>query len=70
MNHLQKIREDSTYDSRLSAIQLDVLRDLKRINSHLTAVAYPILDEAGQLRSRLRRDKQSKTSVSRIDSSS
>ncbi len=69
MNHLQKIREDSTYDSRLSAMHLDVLRDLKRINSHLTAVAYPILDEAGHLRSRLRRDKQSKTSISRIGSS-
>jgi phosphate:Na+ symporter len=27
-----------------------VLRDLKRINSHLTSVAYPILDTAGELR--------------------
>ena len=53
-NHLTKLREDVTYDSRLSAMQLDVIRDLKRINSHLTAVAYPILEAAGQLRSRLR----------------
>ena len=52
-NHLRKIREDTAYDSRLSAMQLDVLRDLKRINSHLTQVAYPILDAAGQLRKRL-----------------
>jgi phosphate:Na+ symporter len=52
-NHLQKIRQDTAYDSRLSAMQLDVLRDLKRINSHLTQVAYPILDAAGQLRKRL-----------------
>lgn len=57
MNHLQKIQQDSAYDSRLSALQLDVLRDLKRINSHLTAVAYPILEDAGQLRTRLRRKK-------------
>jgi len=57
MNHLQKIRDDSTYDSRLSALQLDVLRDLKRINSHLTSVAYPILEDAGQLRKRLRSRK-------------
>ena len=49
-----KLREDVTYNSKLSALQLDVLRDLKRINSHLTAVAYPILEAAGQLRSRLR----------------
>ena len=53
VNHLNKLREDVTYNSRLSALQLDVLRDLKRINSHLTAVAYPILETAGQLRSRL-----------------
>jgi phosphate:Na+ symporter len=32
-----------------------VLRDLKRINSHLTSVAYPILDAAGELsRTRLK----------------
>lgn len=58
LNHLQKIREDADYDSDLSAMQLDVLRDLKRINSHLASVAYPILEEAGQLRSRLRRNKK------------
>ena len=57
LNHLQKIRDDADYDSRLSAMQLDVLRDLKRINSHLASVAYPILETAGQLRSQLRRNK-------------
>ncbi|MFV2032604.1 MAG: Na/Pi cotransporter family protein [Gammaproteobacteria bacterium] len=61
VNHLIKLREDVTYDSRLSAMQLDVIRDLKRINSHLTAVAYPILEAAGQLRSRLK--KSEKTEV-------
>lgn len=55
VNHLIKLREDVTYDSRLSAMQLDVIRDLKRINSHLTAVSYPILEAAGQLRSRLKK---------------
>ena len=57
VNHLNKLREDITYDSHLSALQLDVLRDLKRINSHLTSVSYPILEAAGQLRSRLRNNK-------------
>jgi phosphate:Na+ symporter len=57
VNHLNKLREDVTYNPRLSALQLDVLRDLKRINSHLTAVAYPILDAAGHLRSSLRKNK-------------
>ena len=54
VSHLKNLREDSTYDPNLSALQLDVLRDLKRINWHLSALAYPILEQAGQLRSRLR----------------
>jgi phosphate:Na+ symporter len=66
MNHLQKIRDDSSYDSRLSALQLDVLRDLKRISSHLTSVAYPILEDAGQLRNRLRRKKPADDNVTRL----
>ena len=57
-NHLQQIRDESAYDSDLSAMQLDVLRDLKRVSSHLASVAYPILEEAGHLRSPLRRDKK------------
>ncbi len=68
LNHLDKLREDVNYDSRLSALQLDVLRDLRRINSYQTAVAYPILEEAGQLRSsRLRRSKSSKDTGSDAD---
>ena len=30
-------------------LHLDVIRDLKRINGHLTSVAYPILEAAGEL---------------------
>jgi phosphate:Na+ symporter len=66
LNHLEKIRDDAGYDSRLSAMQLDVLRDLKRINSHLTQVAYPILDAAGHLRKRLRREKPAERDDSRV----
>jgi phosphate:Na+ symporter len=47
-----------------------VMRDLRRINSYQTAVAYPILEEAGQLRSsRLRRSKASKDTRSDADDS-
>lgn len=74
LNHLQKIRDDADYDSDLSAMQLDVLRDLKRISSHLASVSHPILEQAGQLRSRLRKkagnkasDKSSNTPLRRID---
>ena len=68
LNHLEKIRDHADYDSGLSAMQLDVLRDLKRINSHLASAAYPILEAAGHLRSPLRRNK-SKTIDSDKDSS-
>ena len=54
ISHLNKLRDEVTYDSKLSASQLDILRDLKRINYHLTSVAYPILEAAGELRTRLR----------------
>ena len=38
-----------------------MLRDLKRINSHLTSAAYPILEQAGELRaSWLRKPKRKK----------
>jgi phosphate:Na+ symporter len=36
-------------------LHLDVLRDLKRIHSHICSVAYPVLERAGALQpSRLR----------------
>lgn len=48
-NHFRRMgeRRPDTLDS--SALHLDVLRDLKRINSHLTSVAYPILERMGAL---------------------
>src|SRR3546814_2874395 len=48
-SHYERIgarRPDSVISS---ALHLDVLRDLKRINSHLTSAAYSILERAGEL---------------------
>jgi phosphate:Na+ symporter len=54
-NHLRRLREGTVASLETSALHLDILRDLKRINSHITSVAYPILEAAGELReSRLR----------------
>jgi phosphate:Na+ symporter len=54
-NHLARLRAGRTESIDSSALHLDILRDLKRIHSHICAVAYPLLDEAGQLhRSRLK----------------
>jgi phosphate:Na+ symporter len=30
-------------------LHLDILRDLKRIHSHICSVAYPVLEAAGEL---------------------
>jgi phosphate:Na+ symporter len=59
-NHLARLRAGRPESIDSSALHLDILRDLKRIQSHICAIAYPLLDEAGQLhRSRLKRfDRQ------------
>jgi phosphate:Na+ symporter len=48
-NHLARLREGRIESIDSSSLHLDVLRDLKRIHSHICAVAYPILDAAGEL---------------------
>lgn len=49
--HLERLRRGRTESIETSSVHLDILRDLKRINSHLTSVAYPILEQTGELRS-------------------
>ncbi len=57
--HLDRLKRGLPETLETSRIHLDVIRDLKRINSHLTSVAYPILEAAGELReSRLRHGEQ------------
>jgi phosphate:Na+ symporter len=54
-SHLERLRERRPESIESSALHLDVLRDLKRIHSHICSVAYPVLKRAGALRpSRLR----------------
>jgi phosphate:Na+ symporter len=53
--HFARLKQGRFESIETSSIHLDIIRDLKRINSHLTSVAYPILEAAGALRdSRLR----------------
>lgn len=54
-SHLQRLRDGTLASIETSALHLDILRDLKRINAHVTSVAYPSLEASGVLReSRLR----------------
>lgn len=53
--HFERLKEGRAQSIETSSIHLDIVRDLKRINSHLTSVAYPILEASGELiQSRLR----------------
>jgi phosphate:Na+ symporter len=49
--HFQRLREGTQQSVETSSIHLDTIRDLKQINSLLAAMAYPVLEEQGMLRS-------------------
>jgi len=48
-NHIARLRDNTTQSIETSSLHLDLLSELKRINSHLCGVAYPILESAGVL---------------------
>lgn len=48
-NHLARLREGRNESIESSSLHLDILRDLKRIHSHICSVAYPALERAGEL---------------------
>jgi phosphate:Na+ symporter len=55
--HFARVRAGRVESVETSAQHLDMLRDLKRINAHVAAAAYPVLEKRGELlSSRLRQD--------------
>jgi hypothetical protein len=44
--HLERLRGGRPETLETTSLHLDVLRDLKRIHSHICSVAYPVLDTA------------------------
>ncbi len=59
--HLARLTEQSALSIETSSLHIDLISDLKRINSHICAIAYPILDSAGALApSRLRESRLAK----------
>ena len=59
-SHLARLREGRPESIETSSLHLDILRDLKRIHSHICSVAYPVLEAAGELQPN--RLKESETS--------
>jgi phosphate:Na+ symporter len=47
--HLNRLSEQTVQSIETSSLHLDLISDLKRINSHICSIAYPILDSAGAL---------------------
>jgi phosphate:Na+ symporter len=50
--HFERLREGRPESIETSSLHLNILRDLKRIDSHVCSVAYPVLEAAGQLPAR------------------
>jgi phosphate:Na+ symporter len=48
-SHLGRIRDGRKESIETSALHLDILRDLNRLNAHILSVAYPILERRGEL---------------------
>jgi phosphate:Na+ symporter len=48
-SHFSRLREGITASVETSSLHLDVLRDLKRIFSHICSIAYPVLEASGDL---------------------
>jgi phosphate:Na+ symporter len=54
-SHIARLQDNTTQSIETSSLHLDLISDLKRINSHICSIAYPILEEAGVLaRSRIK----------------
>jgi phosphate:Na+ symporter len=48
-NHLVRLSDNTVQSIETSSLHIDLISDLKRINSHICSVAYPILESAGIL---------------------
>ncbi|HEY8244044.1 MAG TPA: Na/Pi cotransporter family protein [Casimicrobiaceae bacterium] len=47
--HLARLAGNTVESIETSSLHLDLISDMKRINSHVCSIAYPILEEAGVL---------------------
>jgi phosphate:Na+ symporter len=48
-SHLTRLQDNTAQSIETSSLHLDLISDLRRINSHICSIAYPILDSAGAL---------------------
>lgn len=48
-SHFARLRDGTLASIETTALHLDIVRDLKRINAHITTIAYPILEASGEM---------------------
>lgn len=48
-SHLMRLSDRAVNSMETSSLHIDLISDLKRINSHISSIAYPILESAGVL---------------------
>lgn len=48
-NHIARLQDNTASSIETSSLHLDLISELKRINSHICSIAYPILESAGAL---------------------
>ncbi len=48
-NHIGRLQDNMAQSIETSSLHLDLISELKRINSHTCSIAYPILESAGAL---------------------
>ncbi len=61
--HLERLAVNTPQSMDTSSLHIDLISDLKRINSHICSIAYPILDSAGVLAPNRLRDPVAPHSV-------
>jgi phosphate:Na+ symporter len=48
-SHLARLADNTVESIETSSLHLDLISDMKRVNSHICSIAYPILEQAGVL---------------------
>lgn len=65
LNHLSRLQQGVPETIATSDLHMDIIRDLRRINSLMASIAYPILADAGELHQSLLKNSDGKAGSSR-----
>ena len=69
-NHMARLREGRLESIETSSLHLDILRELKRIHSHICATAYPVLEAAGELQASRLKPSPGQEAEAEVDAAS